>query len=115
MQPLDQIEVIPTTCLSVLNMFGLLPLQGPGNSKRELFLTGLEKVAVIIYSLQATEIEFSLFTRGRNVCCAQLFSSYHHSPQPPSSLVPSCPASGLRLSGKELHASGLILSTPPLR
>lgn len=57
-----------------------------GNS--ELFLTCSEggkkkKLPVIFYSPSPTEIEFSLLTRGRNVCCAQLFSSYHRSLQPP--------------------------------
>lgn len=81
-----------------------------GNTK--LFLTCLEgekKLLVIFYSPSPTEIEFSLLTRGRNVCCAQLFSSYHCSLQPPPYLS-SCTLWGLQLSGKGM---ALLLSFTP--
>lgn len=45
-----------------------------------------KKVLAIIYSLHPQKWRSACFTRGRNVCCAQLFSSYHCSPQPPPHL-----------------------------
>lgn len=81
-----------------------------GNTK--LFLTCLEgekKLLVIFYSPSPTEIEFSLLTRGRNVCCAQLFSSYHCSLRPPPHLS-SCAFWGLLLSGKGM---ALLLTFTP--
>ena len=67
-------------------------------------------MAVISYSPRPQKW-FSLFTRGRNVCCPQLFSSYHHSPQPPphSSLLHRTRAANER---KELSTTCLIYSPP---
>lgn len=101
-------------CLFVLNVF-LMRLWGLSNSKRKLFLTCLEKSGRDHWLASPTEIEFSLFTRGRNVCCAQLFSSYHHSPQPPPYLSSLALREGPWLSGKSSGTTGVFHSPPLLK
>lgn len=87
----------------------------PGNSKLFLTCLGEKKSAGDILLPSPTEIEFSLLTRGRNVCCAQLFSSYHRSLQPPPHLSSFTLCEGCNWAERARHCcSNLLPQLSPL-